>query len=425
MKIATKRLSYEKAMAKKRPAHRKPLRPMFLLQIVIRILAIIDLKPTRFTYDTHGMEKVGKKEPCLILMNHSSFIDLKIASRIFFPRPYGIVCTTDGFVGKEWLMRLIGCIPTQKFVSDMTLIRDMEHLLHKKKTSVLMFPEAGYSFDGRATTLPRKMGILLKKLNVPVVTVITEGAFARDPLYNCLQKRKVKVRADVKYLLSKEDIRNRSVAELDAMIDEEFSFDNFAWQQKNNVVINETFRADGLNRILYRCPHCGREGRMEGKGIKLTCRNCGKVYELTELGYLQAVDGQTAFTHVPNWYAWERGQVRNELENGTYRMETKVDIAMLVDYKALYQVGTGTLTHDENGFHLVGCNGKIDYTQGPLACHSLNADYYWYEIGDVICIGNKDVLYYCFPRGGVDVVTKTRLATEELYKLKKSRRVKI
>ncbi len=425
MKIKIKRLTYEQVMQLERPKHRKPLRPLGLLQLVVRVLSIFDLMPTKFTYKTYGMEKLGRKEPCLILMNHSCFLDLKIASKIFFPKRYGIVCTTDGFVGKSWLMRLLGCIPTQKFVSDMTLIRDMEHLLKKKKTSVLMFPEAGYSFDGKATPLPQKMGILLKKLDVPVVTVITQGAFARDPLYNCLQKRKVQVRADVKYLVSREDIRQKSVAQLDAMLEEAFGFDNFLWQQEQGIVIDESFRADGLNRVLYRCPHCGKEGKMEGKGIKISCRYCGKAYELTENGYLQALDGQTAFTHVPNWYAWERGQVRNELENGTYRMETKVDIAMLVDYKALYMVGSGTLTHDENGFRLTGCNGKLNYQQGPLTSYTLNCDYYWYEIGDVICIGNQDALYYCFPRGNGDVVAKTRLATEELYKLKKRRKVTI
>lgn len=425
MKIKTKHLSYGKVMELERPKHRKPLRPMGLLQLVVRILSVFDLLPTKFTYQKHGMEKLGRKEPCLILMNHSCFLDLKIASKIFFPRRYGIVCTTDGFVGKAWLMRLLGCIPTQKFVSDVTLIKDMEYLLKKKKTSVLMFPEAGYSFDGKATPLPRKMGILLKKLDVPVVTVITQGAFARDPLYNCLQKRKVNVRADVKYLLSREDIRQMPVAQLDAALEDAFSFDNFQWQQENGVVIDEPFRADGLNRVLYRCPHCGKEGKMEGKGAKLTCRNCGKVYELTQTGYLQALDGQTAFTHVPNWYAWQRGQVRNELENGTYRMQIKVDIGMLVDYKALYLVGNGTLTHNENGFHLTGCNGKINYAQGPLTSYTLNCDYYWYEIGDVICIGNKDALYYCFPRGNGDVVAKTRLATEELYKLKKRRKATV
>lgn len=163
---------------------------------------------------------------------------------------------------------------------------------------------------------------------------------------------------------------------------------------------------------------------MEGKGITVTCRNCGKSYVLTETGALKALEGQAAFTHIPNWYDWERGQVRNELENGTYRMEVKVDIGMLVDYKAIYMVGSGTLVHDENGFRLTGCHGKLNYEQGPLACYSLYCDYYWYEIGDVICIGNKEVQYYCFPRSG-DVVAKTRLATEELYKLKKRRKVAV
>ena len=416
MKIKTKVLSYEQVMALPRSCHRKPMKPWLLLRLVVRVLAILDLLPTRFTYETHGMEQIDRKEPCLILMNHSSFIDLKIVSRIFFPKPYGIVCTTDGFVGKGWLMRRLGCIPTQKFVSDIQLIRDMEYMLKEKKISVLMYPEAGYSFDGTATTLPRKLGVLLKKLDVPVVTVITQGAFARDPLYNCLQKRKVQVRADVTCLVTREQIRQLSVAQLDTVVERSFTFDNFRYQQENKIMIDEPFRADGLHRILYRCPHCYAEEQMVGEGVKLRCQNCGAEYTLDEYGYLRAENG--VFCHIPDWYQWQRQQVRKELEEGTYRVEKDVKIAMLVDTKALYMVGEGKLTHDETGFRLTGCDGKLDYTQGPLACHSLNADYFWYEIGDVICIGNRDALYYCFPKDG-NIVTKTRLAAEELYKMKK------
>lgn len=419
MKIATKRSTLEKVMARKRPKHKKPLRPNFLLALVIRILAIFDLLPTSFTYTWEDREKLGKKEPCLILMNHSSFIDLKIVSRIFFPKRYGIVCTSDGFVGfgMALLMRLIGCIPTRKFVTDVTLIKDMEYLLKKKKCSVLMYPEASYSFDGTATPLPRKMGVLLKKLGVPVVTVITRGAFARDPLYNCLQKRKVKVSATVKVLATAEEVKSMTVAQLDALLDEAFRFDNFRWQQENKVCIDEPFRADGLNRILYKCPHCNAEGKTEGKGIHLTCHSCGKVYTLSQYGALESDD--PAFTHIPDWYAWERAQVREELEANTYLLDIPVEIGIMVDYSAIYMVGSGRLVHDNEGFRLTGCDGKLDYTQGPLACYGLYADYYWYEIGDMICIGNNDVLYYCFPQNCGDVVAKTRLAAEELYKLKK------
>jgi hypothetical protein len=69
---------------------------------------------------------------------------------------------------------------------------------------------------------------------------------------------------------------------------------------------------------------------------------------------------------------------------------------------------------------LTGCDGKLDYQQAPLSSYSLNSDFLWYEIGDVIGIGDTKRLYYCFPKQK-DIVTKARFATEELYKIVKSR----
>lgn len=421
MKIKTKEATFQQVMQLPRPKHRRPLKPNIFFRTVIRVGSIPALFKTRFRYTKKRMDLA--KGPCLILMNHSSFTDLKIASSIFYPKPFCVVCTTDAFVGKNWLMRQIGCIPTRKFVSDISLIRDMLYAIREKKTSVLMYPEAGYSFDGRATALPRKLGVLLKKLGVPVVTVITHGAFSRDPLYNGLQLRKVKVDAEVQCLLSREEIQEKSVEELDLILDEVFSFDNFKWQKENNVEIHEPFRADGLHRILYRCPCCGAEGETEGHGTLLTCHACGKQYELTPLGELAALNGPTEFSHIPDWYAWERAQVRKELEGGTYRMETDVRIGMLVDTKALYMVGEGRLIHSAQGFVLDGCDGALHYEQSPLSSYSLNSDYFWYEIGDVISIGDRNCLYYCFPKDSSVSVAKARLAAEELYKMVKEKNV--
>ena len=421
MKIAVKKKRYAEVMALRRPKHRRPMRPNFLLRCLIRLLAIPDLLSARFRYTTERMELVGD-QPCLILMNHSSFIDMKLAYRIFFPRPLCFVCTADSFVTLAPLMRLIGSIRTVKFVSDVRLIGDIQYALREKKCSVLMYPEASYSFDGTATPLPRKMGVLLKKLKVPVVTVTTSGAFSREPLYNCLQKRKnVPVSAHVRCLLTAEEIAEKSMAELDAMLDEAFTFDGFAWQRDNEIVIDSPTRADGLNRILYRCSACGAEGEMEGKGIMLRCHHCGKTWQLDPLGRLKALKGETRFSHIPDWYAWQRQEVRRQLEEGTYKLDTDVDIGMLVDHKAIYMVGSGHLTHSTEGFTLTGCDGQLHYTHSPLASYSLYADYYWYEIADVICIGDNDTQYYCFPKDAGVPVAKARLATEELYKMKKNR----
>ena len=425
MKTSVKEMDYDLVAALPARAHVLPKKPNLFFRSLIRGLSAFGLLGTHFTYSMERMDKIGRGEPCLILMNHSCFLDLQIVSRIFYPRDYCIICTSDGFVGMhgwmEKLMRAIGCVPTQKFVTDLRLVQDLEYCLKTLKTSVLMYPEASYSFDGTATPLPRKMGVLLKKLGVSVVMVETFGAFSRNPLYNELKVRKsVPVSARVRCLYTKEEIREKTVKELSDGLDEAFRFDHFRWQQEQGLEIREDFRADGLHRILYKCPHCAAEGEMVGKGTMLTCGHCGKQWELTELGQMRALEGQTEYPHIPDWYDWEREQVRREILEGTYRLDTEVDIAVLADYQYIYKVGQGRLIQTKEGFHLTGCDGRLDYAQKPMACYSLYADYYWYEIGDMICIGDNERLYYCFPKGATPVA-KARLAAEELYKLCKAR----
>ena len=420
MKIKVREMDYEAVLAQPKTAHRHPVKPAPFFRWLLKTVSAGDLRDTQFTVEKIGMEKLGPKEPCLVLMNHSSFIDLKIASTLLYPRPFNIVCTSDGFVGKEWLMRHIGCVPTAKFVPDLTLLKDMAYSVKKLGCSVLMYPEASYTFDGCATPLPDSVGGAVRLLGVPVVMIRTYGAFARDPLYNNLQLRKVKVSATMTYLLSPEEIREKSAEEINMILAEQFDFDNFRWQQENRVKIDEPFRADGLNRVLYKCPHCLAEGRTVGRGTELRCEACGRTYELDEYGSLAAKDGEAAFDHIPDWYRWERECVRRELEEGTYRLDIPVDILMMVNMKCVYRVREGRLCHDAEGFSLEGCGGRLHYRQSPLASYSLYADYFWYEIGDMICVGDNKVLYYCFPKNGEDVVAKTRIAAEELYRMKRA-----
>ena len=419
MKVKTG-VSYREVLDKPQKKAKKPSRPSFLLGTLIRVVSLPDLWATKFKYKRIGMERLGAKEPCLILMNHSSFIDLKIASRLLYPRKYNIVMTLDGFVGKDWLMRHIGCIPTRKFVSDVKLIHDMMYAVKRYNSSILLFPEAGYSFDGTATALPDSLGRCVKMLDLPVVFIKTEGAFTRDPLYNNLQLRDVEVSATIEYLLSPDEIKTKKSSEINTLLKEKFTFDSFRWQKDNGVEIDEPFRADSLNRLLYKCPHCLAEGETEGKGTTLTCKACGKVYEMLEDGSMKATEGETEISHIPDWYNWERECVRKEIEDGTYNLDIEVKICAMVDTDCIYDVGDGRLVHNRGGFHLTGCNGELDYVQKPLSSYTLNSDFYWYKLGDIIGIGNNDILYYCFPKTEKDVVTKARLAAEELYKVIRS-----
>lgn len=418
MKIKQIPTSYRAVRQTARKKHARPQKPSFLLGALIRLLSIPTLKKTRFTFDDSGLLRAGRG-PYLILMNHSSFTDMKLAYRIFFPRhPLSVVCTTDAFVSKAWLLRWMGCIPTQKYVTDISLVLDMVHAIQKNRASVLLYPEAGYSLDGTASALPRGVAQLVQKLGVPVLMVKTEGAFLRDPLYNALQLRDVCVSAKVDCLFTREELASASVDEIGEVLTRAFTFDAWREQQESGVRVTEPFRADFLHRVLYRCPVCLTEGKMEGKGETLACHACQSAWRLSEDGTLKKEGEKSEFTFASDWFAWQRDCAKKELSEGGYRREWRVDVALLCDHKGLYMLGDGTLVQDETGLHLKTDDGQLDYFQSAKASYSLNVDYHWYEIGDVIGIGTRKELYYCFPKKqDYSGVTKARLIAEELYKI--------
>ena len=420
MKIKVKKISFEESLGILPPKRKKPLKQLWLLRMLVKIISAVNLKRMGFKYEKVNMEKADG-QPSLVLMNHSSFVDLEIASHLLWKKPFSIVCTVDAFVGLSFLLRLLGCIPTKKFVSDPALISDIKYALCNNKSNVLMYPEASYSFDGTATALPRKLGLLLKKLDVPVCMIKTEGAFSRQPLYNCLKIRKVPLSAKMECILSREEVREKSVAELDEILDEYFTFDHFRWQQQNKIEIKEDFRAEGLERILFKCPHCLKENCMESEGVTVKCSNCGVQYELDTYGYLKCLNGEAEFNHIPDWYAWQRSEVVKEIENNTYYLNEKVKVLAFIDYKIIYDLGEAMLTHSPDGFKLMGIDSSLEFSLPPTASYGLYADYYWYEIADVVGIGNSERIYYCLPENNVSVA-KVRMATEELFKIKRAER---
>ena len=115
MKINTRNLSYEEVLNLPRLQHKNPRKPSRLLATVVRVASLPTLWKTKFSYTTERMEELPKDEPCLILMNHSCFLDMQIAYRTFYPSAFNIIATTDSFVSfgglMGWLMRTIGCVP--------------------------------------------------------------------------------------------------------------------------------------------------------------------------------------------------------------------------------------------------------------------------------------------------------------------------
>lgn len=398
---------------KKLPINRKPYtRP------IIKLLYSGEVKKCNVTVNKINME--GIKPPYLLLCNHNSFVDFKVAMEAFYPDKANFVVAIDGFINREWLLRDVGCICKRKFVNDVTLVQNMKYCLYKLGSIVALYPEARYSLVGKTELMPFSLAKICKLLKMPIVTLITHGDHLRQPFWNNLNYRKVNISADMTYLLSVEQLSQMTAQEIFDKICKAFEYDDYKYQLQTGQKITEPNRAEGLNRPLYQCPACKKEHEMYSDGATLYCKNCGKEWLLCENGQLKAKNGETEFSAIGDWYDWERAQVRKQIEEGKYDIDIEVDIDSLPNSSGYYRIGRGRLRHNADGYYLTCRSGDEDFEfkKGVLENYSVHIEYAYFGKGDCVSISNANDTYYVFPVSQRDIVTKLHFATEELFKIK-------
>ena len=357
---------------------RPPLRQRKLFTAILRALCGMSMIGQAYEIEKINME--GLKPPYILLSNHMYFVGFHLCSSKKDLQDYGdILC---------------------------------------------MYPEARYSPIGTTAILPDSLGKLVKKQGVPVVVLLHHGNYLHTPFWNYRKPRKVPLHTTMTQILTAQEVSEKSAAEIGEII--RAAIHEFPWQREKNIRITEPFRAEGLHKVLYQCPHCLAESRMESRGATLRCAACGKTWELDELGVLHAGEGETEFAYPPDWFEWEREQVRSQLEAGTYHFEDEVEVYSLPNAWRFQKLGKARLIHDmEEGFIVEGEHNGAPYRihRPPLGMYGLHVeyDYCYVRPDDCVDISTDNDSLYCYPTRQ-NVVTKLSFATEELYKIKQAER---
>lgn len=396
-----------------------PRKGSVILYPIAWMLSIPTMKWHKLRIEKTSME--GLKPPYLLLSNHQSFYDLNLLQTAIFPHRANYVSAIDAFaLHNRFIMRGLGCIAKRKFLPmDLALMRNMKHTLQKNKQICVLYPEARFTLDGKRSLIPQSVGKLCKTLGVPVVTLNMHGCFTANPQFSQKKYSYVPLKAEMKQIVTKEELASISAEEINGRILKNLTYDDYEYQKENDIKINDADRAKGLNSLLYQCPHCYTEHAMVAKGTTLRCNHCGKAYEYTELGELRALDGETRFTKIGDWFDWQRENVRKEVESGKYRFEDEVEVYTLPNAKKFYPWGKGKIVHSLDGFSLK-CNAygnEVNEHWKPEDTYGLHIEYNFRNKADVIDISKVNESYWLYP-SKKDVITKLSLAVEEIFRFK-------
>ncbi|MBQ4081991.1 MAG: 1-acyl-sn-glycerol-3-phosphate acyltransferase [Clostridia bacterium] len=396
-----------------------PIRQPIIIVWLIWLLSKMMLLNKKYKVEKINMQ--GLKPPYMLLSNHMYFIDFELCAMATLPYRVNNVVSIDGYYRRPFLLELIGAICTRKFTTDLHLVKSIAKVL-KRGDILSMYPEARYSPCGTTSYMPEALGKLIKMNKVPVVVAIHRGNHLHSPFWNFRKKRKVPLHTTLTQILTAEQIKTMSVDEINAAVKQAMQYDDYQYQKDNGIRITEPFRAEGLHKVLYQCPHCLTESKMDSKGSELFCTACGKRWNWEETGELRALEGETEFEHIPDWFAWEREQIKKQIEDGTYHFEDEVEVFSLPRCWKFEKLGFAKLTHDiENGFVLEGEYREKPYRihRTPIENNSLHIEYDYCYIKPFDCLDlstDKDS-FYCYPKQQ-NVVTKLGFATELLYERK-------
>ena len=358
--------------------------------------------------------------PYIVLSNHASFIDFAHNVLAMKPEKSCWVASVEEFIGiREWLFTKAKVIPKRKFTNDLHLVKKVINATKRDNYSMTIYPEARFSLAGINEDIGTALGKLVKKSGVPVVVMNQKGNFIRSPQWNKHPYRKIPQVVDFIQIANREQVAQMTAEELQEKIEKAFVYDDYKYQFDNKIKVKSKKRAHNIHKILYKCPICGSEHDMDSKNTKLWCNKCGAIWEMDFYGQMHCLNNIETFTHVPDWYRYEREETNKEVENGTYYVKERVRVEHLVSAKRGFKVvGEVDMIHDNDGYHFEGTlndGTPFTFTKTPQTTRSMHIEYDYKGRGDALDIVYNDETYFVFPLTNASSLTKYNFSTEAIY----------
>ena len=396
-------------------------RTWLIFEIVIWIIALINKLINRAK-----IVKRNKlpKPPYILISTHASMLDFYMALMLTFPHRIYWISTVEEFIPRFFIFRRIGVLAKRKFNNDPVGAKRYLEVLQKKKI-LAIYPEARYSFMGETERIDKGLGKFAKMANVPVVLIREHGHYLYCPQWSDHKVRKVHPIIDeVETIISKNDVETLTAQEIQEKIEEKFVNSEEDWMRRKDILIKYENRAVGLEKILYKCPHCGTEFEMSSETHFLKCNHCGATYDYLENGQLQRVDGETKFEYPSEWYKWEKECVKEEVINGAYHFEDDVRVEKLLGAGIGFvpQEGHYHITHDINeGFIVKGTDNDFEFRRSSLQNYAIHIEYYYLDRGAFLELADLKDTYFIYPLNKAAQLTKIHFAVEHIYDYSKNK----
>ena len=264
----------ERAARKER---RKEVKSMFSLRhylVLMWACSMIRLYVRAKTRMSAAFREQKKKGAMLLLSNHLSAIDFAYFTTPFFGKKVNFVVAENMMYSTPFFATLIQgyhAITKKQFYADYTCIKNIKRNIDAG-ISVIMCPEGKVSAEGKTGPIAFSIAKLVKWLGCPVGASVLKGSGLTLPKWaSGIRRNRVECNLDM--IMTADEVKSMSTAEIMERIEGALAHNEHIWQTENGMRYRGKRLAEGLERLLYKCPVCGEDFSTATEGGRIFCRS--------------------------------------------------------------------------------------------------------------------------------------------------------
>ncbi|NCU25952.1 1-acyl-sn-glycerol-3-phosphate acyltransferase [Candidatus Nomurabacteria bacterium] len=345
-----------------------------LISLIIRFLAGAYVKASwnvdPAVYDFKG--------PIIIISNHPSYLDPFLVGAILSKLRANYLAADNYFRNPifRWLLKRVGAIPKVQFRADPTAMKAMLRVI--RRGGVLgIFPEGTRSTDGKQMPVEATFARFIKKMGAHVVAANIKGAYMTWPRWSRSGMRRGRIMIDVRPVLNADDIQGMSQEEVNSVISEALSFNDYEYQRSHPVVFRSKAPAKGLHNILYRCPRCDRMWSMDTNEHELFCTACGNKAIMDDYGFLKPFDDKCVVFDSPDkWNEWQFDRLKPIVMSDDFLVEDHAEMHISVKEAAFTPETKGIIKLYHKQFEFTPDNSEAEPLIFPISgIWGISSDY--------------------------------------------------
>jgi hypothetical protein len=129
-----------------------------------------------------------------------------------------------------------------------------------------------------------------------------KGGYLSKPRWATGKRKNRRVELNYEIAIHKEDLPNLTVDEISDIINEKLFNNDYEYQKEKMIKRPGKKLAEGIENILYICPHCESVNTLESKGNMIRCSNCNTEGSMDEYGWINGFK----FDNPADWDKWQR-----------------------------------------------------------------------------------------------------------------------